>query len=112
MRKVAGWLFSSLDGVVEAPNEWQFDFDDQMGEALNSLQEEQDTILLGRVTYSEWVGYWPKLPADSPDISYADWINNTPKYVFSTTLASVDEWPNSRTAARSPPRAARRWSAR
>ena len=27
MRKVAGWLFSSLDCVVEAPNEWQFDFD-------------------------------------------------------------------------------------
>ena len=102
MRKVAGWLFSSLDCVVEAPNEWQFDFDEQMGEALNALQQEQDTILLGRVTYSEWVGYWPKLPADSPDISYADWINNTPKYVFSNTLNSVDDWQNSTLVKGSP----------
>ena len=95
MRKVAGWLFSSLDGVVEAPNEWQFDFDEQMGAALTELQQEQDTILLGRKTYTEWVGYWPKLDADSPDADYADWINTTPKYVFSSTLDSVDDWQNS-----------------
>jgi len=25
MKKVASWLFITLDGVVEAPNEWQFD---------------------------------------------------------------------------------------
>ena len=37
MRKVVSWLFISLDGVVEAPNEWQFDvFDEDMGAAIAS----------------------------------------------------------------------------
>ena len=31
MRKVYAGLFSSLDGVVERPNEWQPAFDDEMG---------------------------------------------------------------------------------
>jgi dihydrofolate reductase len=92
MRKVAGWLFIALDGVVEAPGEWQFDFDDEMGAALTRMQEEQDTVLLGRVTYTEWAGYWPTATTDE---DFASWINSTPKYVASTTLDSVDEWPNS-----------------
>ena len=31
MRKVVAGLFSSIDGVVGAPNEWQTSFDDEMG---------------------------------------------------------------------------------
>ena len=36
MRKVISGLFISLDGVVEAPHQWQFedDFDDDMGQTL------------------------------------------------------------------------------
>jgi dihydrofolate reductase len=91
MRTVAAGLFSSIDGVVEAPNEWQPAFDDEMGAALSRMLDEQDAVLLGRVTYSEWAGYWPT----STDEPFASWINSTPKYVFSGTLDSVDEWQNS-----------------
>jgi dihydrofolate reductase len=91
MRKVTAGLFISLDGVVEAPNEWQFAFDDEMGAAMAHMIEEQDAVLLGRVTYSEWSGYWPT----ATDEPFASWINRTPKYVASTTLDSVDEWSNS-----------------
>ena len=59
MRKVAAGLFSSIDGVVEAPNEWQPSFDDEMGAVLSRMLEEQDAVLLGRVTFTEWAGYWP-----------------------------------------------------
>jgi hypothetical protein len=31
MRKVTAGLFSSIDGVVEAPDQWQPAFDDEMG---------------------------------------------------------------------------------
>jgi hypothetical protein len=31
MRKVFAGLFSSLDGVVGGPNEWQPSFDEEMG---------------------------------------------------------------------------------
>jgi dihydrofolate reductase len=91
MRKVTASLFSTLDGVVEAPNEWQFAFDDEMGAAMSHTLQEQDAVLLGRVTYTEWAGYWPT----STDEPFASWINRTPKYVASNTLDSVDDWPNS-----------------
>lgn len=91
MRKVTASLFSSVDGVVEAPDQWQFAFDDEMGAAISRLFADQDAILLGRVTFTEWAAYWPT----STDEPYAGWLNRTPKYVASTTLDSVDEWPNS-----------------
>jgi dihydrofolate reductase len=91
MRKVTAGLFSTIDGVVEAPNEWQPAFDDEMGAALSRMLEEQDAVLLGRVTFTEWAEYWPT----STDEPFASWINRVPKYVASTTLDSVDQWPNS-----------------
>ena len=91
MRKVVSGLFISLDGVTEAPNEWQFDnFDAEMGAAMGAHIAAEDTILLGRVTYQEWAPFWPT----STDEPYASHINNTPKYVVSTTLDRVD-WQNS-----------------
>ena len=90
MRKVYAGLFSSLDGVVGAPDEWQPAFDDEMGAALSRMLDGQDAVLLGRVTYGEWARYWPT-SADEP---FASWINGIQKYVASGTLDSVD-WPNS-----------------
>src|ERR671922_1390953 len=91
MRKVVSWLFISLDGVVEAPNEWQFDvMDDDMIAAISSQTDAEDAMLMGRVTYQEWLPFWPT----STDEPYASHINNIPKYVVSTTLDRV-EWKNS-----------------
>ena len=88
MRKVVAWLFISLDGVVEAPNEWQFDvFDDDMGASIAALSAEEDTLLFGRATYQAFASFWPT----STDEPFASHINNTPKYVVSTTLDEV-EW--------------------
>jgi len=41
MRKVTAGLFSSIDGLVEAPNEWQPSFDEEMGAVLSGMLEEQ-----------------------------------------------------------------------
>jgi dihydrofolate reductase len=90
MRKVVSWLFISLDGVVEAPNEWQFDvFDEAMGAAIASQMEAEDAILMGRVTYQEFASFWPA----STDEPFASHINKAPKYVVSTTLDKA-EWGN------------------
>ena len=78
MRKVTTGLFITLDGITEAPNIWQETFDEDMGAELTAAMSQIDTILLGRVTYQEWAGYWPTATADG---EYADFINNTPKYV-------------------------------
>ena len=90
MRKIVSGLFIALDGVVQAPNTWQEHFDEDMGEALNAQLASQDAVLLGRVTYEEWVSYWPTV-TDDP---FANYINTIPKYVASHTLNSV-EWNNS-----------------
>ena len=88
MRKVVSWLFISLDGVVEAPNEWQFDvMDNDMIAAIASQMEGEQAMLMGRVTYQDWLPYWPT----STDEPYASHINNIPKYVISRTLQDV-EW--------------------
>ena len=88
MKKVVSWLFITLDGVVEAPNEWQFDvMDDDMIAAITAQMETEGAMLMGRVTYQDWLPYWPA----STDEPYASHINNIPKYVVSTTLDEV-EW--------------------
>jgi dihydrofolate reductase len=91
MRKILSGLFISLDGVTEAPNEWQFDnFDQDMMNELGAVIAQTDSVLLGRVTYQEWAGYWPT----ATDEPFASFINQVPKYVVSTTLDKVD-WQNS-----------------
>jgi dihydrofolate reductase len=91
MRKLISALFISLDGVVESPDKWSFDhFDEGMGVELQSQLDEQDAVLMGRVTYGEWATYWPT----STDEPFASYINNTPKYVFSKSLDNVAEWKN------------------
>ena len=88
MSKVVSWLFISLDGVVEAPDQWQFDvFDEDMGAAITSQMEAEDAILMGRVTYQAFASYWPT----STEEPFASHINQTPKYVVSTTLDRA-EW--------------------
>jgi dihydrofolate reductase len=88
MSKVVSWLFISLDGVVEAPDQWQFDvFDEDMGAAITSQMEAENAILMGRVTYQAFASYWPT----STEEPFASHINQTPKYVVSTTLDKA-EW--------------------
>ncbi|NML52545.1 dihydrofolate reductase family protein [Streptomyces sp. R302] len=94
MRKVVSGLFVSLDGAVQSPDQWQFEFDEEMGAALARTLETADTILLGGVTFTEWAGYWPTVTSGE-DAGFATWINESPKYVVSSTLDSVDDWANS-----------------
>src|SRR5688500_1703656 len=63
-----------------------------MGAAVDEQMAASDTMLLGRVTYEEFAGFWPDQSAAEIDI--ADYMNNTPKLVVSSTLDRVD-WKNS-----------------
>jgi dihydrofolate reductase len=48
-------------------------------------------MLLGRVTYQEFAGFWPQ---QGSEVELADFMNETPKLVVSTTLDNLD-WQNS-----------------
>ena len=82
MRKIVAGLFISLDGVVEAPDQWRSRyFSSEMAEALSARVEEAVAILLGRRLYQEFAAYWPK---QSSDVTMADFLNHTPKHPLST----------------------------
>src|SRR6266704_940993 len=92
MRKIAAGMFVSLDGVVEAPENWTFDyFTDEIGDAITASMATADTLLLGRKTYQEFADVWPGWGMDDPIGAF---MNNTFKVVASTTLNKV-EWQNS-----------------
>lgn len=93
MRKVTAALFASVDGVVEAPNLFQFDhFDADMGPVMMTALAKQDTVILGRRTYEEWSDYWPQAPAED---GFAAYINPITKWVASRTLSAPLAWNNS-----------------
>lgn len=93
MRQLKAGLFQSVDGVVEAPNLWQFDsFDDELGAGMGQMMTQTDAVLLGRTSYQEWAGYWPGAGAGDP---FAAFINPVEKFVASRTLTGDLEWQNS-----------------
>ena len=90
MRSVNAWLFVTLDGVMEAPENWVMP-DDDMFAAIEAVYAESDALLIGRRTYETFAAAWPQRGSDVPN---ADWMNHTRKHVASTTLTS-SEWNNS-----------------
>jgi dihydrofolate reductase len=89
MRKIISSLFVSLGGVAEAPDTWHFPyFDDEMGNAVGAAMADCDAMLLGRVQYQEFAGYWP-----TSEDEFAGFMNNQKKYVVTTTLTEAT-WTN------------------
>jgi dihydrofolate reductase len=90
MGKIVSNFFMSLDGVVEAPDQWHFPyFNDEMGAAIGKGMETNRGFLMGRVLYDEWSAFWPA----QTDEEFAPFINNAPKYVVSNSLDRAD-WTN------------------
>ena len=93
MRKVVAVELVSVDGVIEAPEEWAFSYsNDEMEEANASGMAASDALLLGRVTYEALAAFWPHQPGGTPMVDY---INSVPKFVVSETLEEPLEWNNS-----------------
>ena len=91
MSKIISSFFISLDGVVEAPDQWHFPyFDDAMGEIVGKSMETTTAMLMGRKLYDEWASYWPE---QGPEVPFSEYINTIPKYVLSTTLKDA-KWQN------------------
>lgn len=93
MGKILVSEFLTLDGVMEAPQNWRFPY---ASDDLNALTIGQlmsfEAFLLGRVTYEEFAPVWSS-PAQSGSPIGAQ-LNNAPKYVVSSTLQTAD-WNNS-----------------
>src|SRR3954454_22571642 len=85
MRKLTADLFISLDGVVEAPDQWHFPyFNDEMGVAVDATLGAADTVLFGSKTYDSFAGAWPEREAaGGEDAGFAKMLGDARKIVVS-----------------------------
>jgi dihydrofolate reductase len=86
----------TLDGVIEATEGWFAPAGDDpevdqadVEEALREQREAADALLLGRVTFEQFRGYWPLQTDDTTGITH--YLNTVSKYVVSRTLQDP-EW--------------------
>jgi len=91
MRKLVLQEFISLDGLAAGPND-SVDFipastqgDATFGRDQLALIDTIDTLLLGRVTYTMFSGFFPNVN-EGEEKEFADKFNAVPKVVFSKTL--------------------------
>lgn len=90
MRTLTASYFMSLDGVIDAPQDWHFPyFTPEAMAIIETANADVDALLMGRTTFEEWRAFWP--PQSGP---MADFINSTHKYVASTSLAELDWSPS------------------
>ncbi|MFJ9743842.1 dihydrofolate reductase family protein [Streptomyces sp. NPDC101166] len=99
MRKLILGFYVSLDGKsADADNgirDVMMSIDDDEQEAyFVSRLWEAGAFLMGRKSYEIMAGFWPT--SDHPS---AKAMNEIPKVVFSRTLKSADDWPETRIAA-------------
>ena len=92
MRKIAAGLFVSLDGVVEFPERWGFQYmDKEMSDGIVAGIAQADAVLLGPTTYRLFARLWPQ---QMDDVPMAKFLNHSRKYVVSRTPDRVGklEW--------------------
>jgi dihydrofolate reductase len=96
MRKIIAGVFISLDGVVEAPDQWHFPyFNDEMGAAVDTTLGAADTMLFGRKTYDSFAGAWPEREAaGGEDAHFAKVLGDVRKIVVSNQPLEFS-WRNS-----------------
>lgn len=90
MRKLIVTEFVTLDGVMEAPEKWVFEFhNDESGKFKLDEMLHVDALLLGKTTYDIFASSWPSMSGE-----LADQMNGVRKYVISTTPGEL-AWHNS-----------------
>src|SRR5215211_8379652 len=71
---------------------WALPYNDEvMGRVMGEGMARGGPLLLGRRTYEDFYGFWPK-QTDNP---YTEVLDNTRKYVASRTLREPLPWANS-----------------
>jgi dihydrofolate reductase len=82
MRTISTSLFMSLDGVVEADNDWQFPYlDEETFAALTVDWEHSDAVLLGRRSFDGF----DDVRRSSPDSPVVGFLDSVSRYVVSSS---------------------------
>ena len=109
MRKIIVGAMVSMDGVMQAPGGPTEDptggfgfggwvmpyFNEEFGEEIDRLFNEDFDLLLGRRTYEIFAAYWPYYDTDAPDGGIARRFNKTRKYAVSRSGDVDTSWAGS-----------------
>lgn len=88
-RTVTAHLFQAVNGVVEGPDQFQFDcFGEEEGALMGAAIGDATDVVIGRVLWEEWSQYWPAHAGDP----FAGFINPVRKHVVSTTRSGELGW--------------------
>lgn len=91
MRRVINSTYMTLDGVVQDPQHWTFDYrSDDAAQYAHDLLFSCDAVIMGRRTYEGFVEVWPNL---TDETGMADRMNTMAKFVASDTLTDPT-WNN------------------
>ena len=96
VRKIVAGLFISLDGVVESPDQWGFQYmDSELGNRIAEGIAQADAVLLGPATYRLFAQIWPQ---QADNVPMASFLNRSTKYVMSSAPEAVGslEWQPAR----------------
>jgi dihydrofolate reductase len=94
MRKLVITQNITLDGSIEMLDDWfnpQLQ-DDDLLEETHRQDAQADALLVGRQTFEDFRGYWPKQTDDATGVTA--YLNQVAKYVVSSTMTDP-EWENS-----------------
>ena len=105
MRKLIASIFTSLDGVMQAPGGpeedptngfafggWTYNYWDEVrGHSASGFDGKDRELVLGRKSYEIFEAHWQYQPADDPTVQT---LNAARKHVASHTLKTL-HWNNS-----------------
>src|SRR4051812_21361636 len=90
MRKIIVSTMVTLNGVMESPQNWSFDY---MNEELMKYASDQlfatDALIMGRLTFEGFAEAWSSRAGAN---AFADRMNALPKFVASRTLKEPLTW--------------------
>jgi dihydrofolate reductase len=89
VRKVISFTHATLDGYIDAPHEWAFQYsDEELQGYLFEMTLAADALLLGRITFDGMAQAWPTRGGDP----FADHVNAITKYVVATQPVDAMAW--------------------
>ena len=89
MRKIISFTHATLDGYIDDPHEWSFQYSDEelQGYGLE-MTLAADALLLGRITYEGMAQAWPTRGGNP----FADHVNSITKYVVASQPVDTTAW--------------------
>jgi dihydrofolate reductase len=89
VRKIISFTHATLDGYIDNPHKWSFQYSDEELQAYElKMTLAADALLLGRITYEGMAQAWP-IRGGNP---FADHVNSITKYVVASQPVDTTAW--------------------